>query len=133
MHTIIPPTLPARRTRRPAGAPAVFRTPLFDTQPQDGALLLTVYVPGVEAIGVEIAARGPDLTITARKTHFVRVNWTAAHFEGAQRDYQLRLRLGAGYDFESLHAEIHDGVLTLLLPARARPARAGRAPLSCVA
>ena len=31
---------------------------------------LTVYVPGVEAAGVEIEVRGPDLVVTARKAHF---------------------------------------------------------------
>ncbi len=79
---------------------------------------LTVYVPGVEAAGVEIEARGPDLTVTARKPHFVRVNWEALHLETAQRDYQLRLRLGHGFDYPALHAEINDGVLTVVLPKR---------------
>jgi len=79
---------------------------------------LVVYVPGVDAAGVEIEARGTDLAITARKAHFVRVNWQSLHLEGAQRDYQLRLRLGAGLDFAAMQAEIHQGVLTLTLPKR---------------
>jgi HSP20 family molecular chaperone IbpA len=77
-----------------------------------------VYVPGVDASGVEIEARGPDLLVTARKTHFVRVNWQSLHLETAQRDYQLRLRLGHGIDYPALHAEIHQGVLTVVLPKR---------------
>lgn len=79
---------------------------------------LTVYVPGVEATGVDIESRGPDLLITARKPHFVRVNWQALHLENAQRDYQLRLRLGHGFDYPALHAEISQGVLTVVLPKR---------------
>jgi HSP20 family molecular chaperone IbpA len=85
---------------------------------------LTLYVPGVEAAGVEIEARGADLTITARKSHFVRVNWQSLHLETVQRDYQLRLRLGTAFDYAATQAEIRNGVLTVLLPKRAtEPAR----------
>lgn len=86
---------------------------------------LAIYVPGVETSGVEIEARGPDLLVTARKPHFVRVNWAALHLEPAQHDYQLRLRLGYGFDYPALHAEIDEGVLTVVLPKR-RTADAGR-------
>ncbi|OYU99319.1 MAG: hypothetical protein CFE26_25875 [Verrucomicrobiales bacterium VVV1] len=80
---------------------------------------MAVYVPGVDAAGVDIEARGPDLMITARKARFVRVNWQSLHLEGAQRDYQLRLRLGEAFDYPAMQAEIHDGVLTITLPKRA--------------
>jgi HSP20 family molecular chaperone IbpA len=87
------------------------------------AVKLVVYVPGVDASGVDIQARGPDILVTARKAHFVRVNWTSLHLEGAQLDYRLRLRLGTGFDYASMDAEIHDGVLTVTLPKRqAEPA-----------
>ncbi len=79
---------------------------------------LVVYVPGVGASGVDIEARGTDLTVTARKQHFVRVNFTALNLERAQLDYQLRLRLGHGFDFAAMEAEIRDGVLTITLPKR---------------
>ncbi len=119
MHTIIETSRPARRRpRRPDTAHRAIRQPSYDCRDQSGALHLTVYVPGVEAAGVEIEARGPDLIVTARKPHFVRVNWQALHLETAQRDYQLRLRLGHGFDYPALHAEIHDGVLTVVLPKR---------------
>lgn len=77
---------------------------------------VVVYVPGVESAGVEITLRGPDLIVTARKTQFVRVNWTSLHLERAQRDYQLVLRVGNHVDPEGLHAELVDGVLTITLP-----------------
>ena len=94
------------------------RKPCYDCREQAESVKLTVYVPGVEAAGVEIEGRGPDLVVTARKTHFVRVNWQALHLESAQRDYQLRLRLGHGVDYAALHAEIHNGVLLVTLPKR---------------
>ena len=94
------------------------RKPCYDCREQAESVKLTVYVPGVEAAGVEIEGRGPDLVVTARKTHFVRVNWQALHLESAQRDYQLRLRLGHGVDFSALQAEIQNGVLTIVIPKR---------------
>ena len=120
MHTIIHPLSPAHR-RLSSEVPAVqahFRKPSYDCRDHPDTVKLTVYVPGVEAAGVEIEARGPDLVVTARKAHFVRVNWQALHLEGAQRDYQLRLRLGHGLDYAALHAEIYQGVLTVTLPKR---------------
>jgi HSP20 family protein len=77
---------------------------------------LVVYLPGVESSGVDIEARGGDLTVTARKPHVVRVNFSALHLEHVQRDYQLRLRLGASFDYGAMHAEMSQGVLTVTLP-----------------
>ncbi len=108
-----------------------FRRPFYDCRDQENALLLVVFVPGVDAAGVNIEARGPDLQITARKTHFVRVNWPSLHLEGAQRDYRLSLRLGRGFAYEAMDAELREGVLTITLPKRAgamRPASRVAAP-----
>lgn len=127
MHSIIHPlksATPATRNRAATAGIGPARKPHYDCHEEAGALRIVVYVPGVDASGVEIATRGPDLTVTARKTHFVRVNWEALHLEGSQRDYQLRLRLGNGLDYAALHAEIRDGVLTLTLPKKAGVARA---------
>lgn len=118
MNTIIAP-LNSVRSRRPEPAPAAaFRQPHYDCTEVDDALRLAIYVPGVEASGVEITTLGPDLTVTARKSHVVRVNWQALHLERAQRDYRLKLRLGRGLAYEALHAELRDGVLTLLVPKK---------------
>lgn len=119
MHTIIRPLKSASRSRRPEAVPDAFRKPHFDCAESADVLTLTVYVPGVDAAGVEITTQGTDLTVTARKSHFVRVNWQSLHLEHAQRDYLLSLRLGRGLAYESLEAEIHQGVLTLRLPKRA--------------
>jgi HSP20 family protein len=119
MHTIIHPLIPSDRspTAEPASTHA-FRRPVYDCQEHRDTMKLVVYVPGVDAMGVEIEARGPDLTVTARKTHVVRVNWQALHLESAQCDYQLRLRLGSGFDYPAMQAEIRQGVLTVTLPKR---------------
>ena len=119
MHTIID-TLPThRRSKAPArtSVPA-FREPAYDCQEHADAMKLVVYVPGVDASGVEIEGRGADLTVTARKARFVRVNFNALHLETAQRDYRLRLRLGTDFDFAAMEAEIAHGVLTVTVPKR---------------
>ena len=131
MHTIIN-TLPTNsRSKAPAAASLdVFRQPAYDCQEHTDAMKLVVYVPGVDASGVEIEGRGADLTVTAKKARFVRVNFTALHLEGAQRDYRLRLRLGTGFDYAAMEAEIASGVLTITLPKRIpvrQPARLAKA------
>ena len=128
MHTIIN-TLPTNsRSKAPAHASVdAFRQPAYDCQEHADAMKLVVYVPGVDASGVEIEGRGADLTVTAKKARFVRVNFNALHLEGAQRDYRLRLRLGTGFDYAAMEAEIAHGVLTVTLPKRTAPTSRFRA------
>ena len=121
----------------PSNGPAVksppdFRSPHYECMDLPRALRLAVYVPGVDAAGVELTTQGTDLLVTARKTQHIRVNWTALHLETAQRHYQLTLRLGAGYDFDALQASVAKGVLTITVPKR-RSAHASPAPQRRVA
>jgi HSP20 family protein len=118
MHTIIHPLTSTTSPITDISDNANFRSPHYDCVEQADTMKVVVYVPGVEASGIEITIRGPDLAVTARKSHFVRVNWKSLHLESAQRDYQLRLRLGSSFDYDALHAEIVNGVLTLTLPKR---------------
>ena len=117
MHTTIS-TLPTNsRSKAPARASVdVYRQPAYDCQEHADVMKLVVYLPGVDASGVEIEGRGADLTVTAKKARFVRVNFEALHLEGAQRDYRLRLRLGTGFDYSAMQAEIAHGVLSITLP-----------------
>ena len=119
MHTIINTVPTQSRSKAPARTLMVaFRQPAYDCQELDDAMKLVVFVPGVDASGVEIEGRGADLTVTAKKARFVRVNFHALHLEGAQRDYRLRLRLGTDFDYAAMEAEIAHGVLTITLPKR---------------
>lgn len=127
MHPILNPVRTQRRTKAAAAASNdACREPAYDCQDHGDVMKLVVYVPGVAASGVEIEGRGADLTVTARKAHFVRVNFSALHLEGAQRDYRLRLRLGTDFDYANMVAEIAGGVLTVTLPKRSRVAAASR-------
>jgi len=117
MHTIIR----SRNHPQPSPAsasPVAFRRPHYDCQEQMDALKLVVYVPGVDPAGIDLEVRGPDLIVTAPKSHVVRANWRALHLEGAQRDYQLRLRLGFNLAYEALRAELRGGVLTVTIPKK---------------
>lgn len=118
MNNIALPRPPASKSRLPESVSPreTFRTPHFDLQTLADALQLVVYVPGVEPCEVEIATRGPDLTVTARKAHYVRTNWQSLHLEGVQRDYLLNLRLGRSLDYKALQAELREGVLTIRIP-----------------
>ena len=116
MHTIIHRL---NHSRFPSTEPQqAFRSPHYDCMDLSAALKLVLYVPGVDASGVEITTQGPDLFVTARKTHHVRANWQALHLESAQRDYQLKLRLGVSFDYEALQASVARGVLTIVLPKK---------------
>lgn len=119
MHTIIH-HLPTDRRSKASRKPSVdgFRQPAYDCQEDAETMKLVVYVPGVDGTGVEIEGSGSDLTVTAKKAHFVRVNFPALHLESAQLDYRLRLRLGSGFDYAAMEAEIAHGVLTITLPKR---------------
>ncbi|WP_221031895.1 Hsp20/alpha crystallin family protein [Actomonas aquatica] len=116
--TLPPPSAPKSRREETASSVTAFRTPHFDCETLPDALRLIVYVPGVQPSGVEIATRGPDLTVTARKAHVVRANWKSMHVEGVQRDYLLNLRLGRSLNFMALQAELRDGALTITIPMR---------------
>lgn len=116
MHSIIPshsPNEPEHTEPLPA-----FRQPHYECTELSHALKVIVLVPGVEANGIEIATSGPDLIVTASKAHVVRVNWQALHLEGVQHDYQLKLRLGYGFNFDELQADLREGVLTIVAPKR---------------
>ena len=121
MNTIIPSHRP--NDHAPTAPPPAFRQPHFECTDLLLAIKLVVLVPGVEANGVEITTSGPDLVITASKAHVVRVNWQALHLEGVQHDYQLKLRLGYGFVFDELQADLREGVLTIVAPKRESFAR----------
>ncbi len=117
MHTIIR-SPQSRRASAGSAQSSAWRRPHYDCQEQAGMLKLLVYIPGVDPSAVAIEVKGPDLVVTAPKAHPVRANWRALHLERAQRDYQLRLRLGHGLDYPALTASLNDGILTVLIPKR---------------
>ncbi len=106
-----------------------FRSPHYECSERAHDVEILVFVPGVDATGVEITSHGPDLIVTARKSHFVRVNFQSLNLERAQRDYRLVLRLGNALEFADARAEIRDGMLTVRIPKR-ETRSSGVAPLA---
>lgn len=120
MNTILPPSLASSRRSdhfKPA-ANGETRSPHYDCLPHGDHVELTVFLPGVDAAGVEIVVRGPDLVVVGRKTHIVRVNFAAANLESVQLDYELRLRLGRDLDYSTLTAALDEGILSVRIPRR---------------
>ncbi|MEJ1973360.1 MAG: hypothetical protein WDM96_13130 [Lacunisphaera sp.] len=68
VHAYDHPPQPERNLSR-HGAQADFRSPHYECMDLPQALKLAVYVPGVEASGVDVTTQDTDLLITAHKTH----------------------------------------------------------------
>jgi HSP20 family molecular chaperone IbpA len=117
MHNIIR-SLDSRQPSPAFARSDAFRRPHYDCLEQMDALKLIVYIPGVDPAGVDLEIRGPDLIVTATKSHLLRANWRALHLEQAQRDYRLRLRLGFSLDYDALEAELREGILTITVPKK---------------
>ena len=117
MHNIIR-SLDSRQPSPAFARSDAFRRPHYDCLEQMDALKLIVYIPGVDPAGVDLEVRGPDLIVTATKSHLLRANWRALHLEQAQRDYRLRLRLGFSLDYDALEAELREGILTITVPKK---------------
>jgi HSP20 family molecular chaperone IbpA len=117
MHEIIR-SLKLTRTVPAFARKDAFRQPHYDCREQTDALKLVLYIPGVDASGVDIEVRGPDLIVTAPRSHIVRANWRALHLESVQHDYRLCLRLGFSLDYDALHASLQDAVLTIVIPKK---------------
>jgi HSP20 family molecular chaperone IbpA len=117
MHTIIR-SLKRRKSSPAFTRTAPFRQPHYSYEEHMDALKLVVYVPGIDATGVDIEVNGPDLTVTAPRSHRVRTNWRALHLEPVQRDYRLRLRLGFSLNYDALNAELLESVLTITIPKK---------------
>ena len=94
---------------------AVFSRPRYHCLEQADALRLTIHVPGTDPAGVDLEVNAPDLTITATHAHSKRSRRLAA----VVRDYQLRLRLGFRLAYDAIHAELHGGTLTVMIPKKA--------------
>lgn len=116
MHTIIPTLSRSSTDENNTGKSS--RQPRYEITEHAQLLKLDVFVPGVDPSHVEITTRGPDMVIIARKPHPVRINFSALHLESAQRDYELKLRLGHGFDFDALRADMRGGILSISVPKR---------------
>lgn len=89
--------------------------PRFEWHDQGRATDIEVFVPGVEAGGVEMLVDGNDLLITARRELPVLPNWQAANLPAVRLDYRLRVPLPYDVDSRQIRASLDHGVLTIHL------------------
>ena len=111
MHTIIRPIQIA--TSPPAERTDAFRTPHCDMAGKKGSIEATVYLPGVEARGVELLLSRGELIVTARRLLPVRTNWNALSLERCTSNYQLRIKTQRDLHVSQVRAQFDDGVLRL--------------------
>ena len=116
MHTTI---LPIQITKAlPAERSDAFRTPHCDMAGQPGAIEATVYLPGVEARGVEVLLANQEVVVTARKLIPVRTNWISLSLENCSRDYRLRIRTQRKVTCAHVRAVFDAGVLHIRIDRR---------------
>ena len=118
INTLIPflARTPARR-RAAAGVelgPAI--KPAYEIKETDEAFGLTVQLPGVTKDGLELTAEQDQFRIVGRRTWKQPEGWTALYRESADAPFELVLEHENTLDLEKIHAELHDGVLSVSLP-----------------
>ena len=93
IHTLIPTS----RTVGPeAASPDAFRQPNYDTTEQRDAMKLTIYVPGVEAAGVEARPEVGDIGVLGRGRKAVRDHHGAARRRGPSEGCREAHAVGCG-------------------------------------
>lgn len=97
-----------------------------DIEETDGAVVLTVELPGVSREKISIEVDGRQLILRADKTAPEPADEvTCVHVERSYGEFERSFVLGGEIDREQVAAEYRDGVLTVRLPLReaARPRR----------
>lgn len=117
MHTTI---LPIQITKAlPTERSDAFRTPHCDMAGQNGHIEATVYLPGVDARGLELLITRREVVLTARRMLAPRTNWIALSLENCVRDYRLRIKAPGRLSASHVRAVFDEGVLTIRIERRA--------------
>lgn len=117
MHTIIRPIQIA--TTLPSESTDAFRTPHCDMAGKKRSIEATVYLPGVEARGVELLLAEGELILTARRLLPVRANWISLSLERCSHNYRLRIKTERTLCASQVRATFDDGVLRISVDRRA--------------
>ena len=92
-----------------------FARPRFEWHDLGSAIEIEVFVPGVDASGVEMLVEGSDLLVTARRHTPVLTNWQPANLGAMQLDYRLRVPLPYDVNPRQVRATLEHGVLKVHL------------------
>ena len=92
-----------------------FSRPRFEWHDLGSAVEIEVFVPGVDASGVEMVVEGNDLVVTARRQTPVLTNWQPANLPAMRLDYRLRVPLPYDVNTRQVRATLEHGVLKIHL------------------
>jgi HSP20 family protein len=73
-------------------------------------------LPGIDAESLDVSAENNTLTVQAERRRHDPEDTTYLVSERPSGSYSRQLVLGDGLDVDQIHAEYHDGVLTLTIP-----------------
>lgn len=113
---------PFRQLR--ANVPELQFMPAFEVKETKDGFLFKADVPGVKENDLEINLTGDRLVISGkREAEKTEKNETLYTYERSYGSFQRAFTLPQGVDAEHAHAELKEGVLTVLLPrvAAAQP------------
>lgn len=98
------------------GRPSAF-IPAADVSVSDGDLVLTLDVPGLTQEDLSIELLDGYLTVRGeRKAPDVAEGANLTHRERAFGKFERRIKVPDGVDPEAVAADLHDGVLSLIVP-----------------
>jgi HSP20 family molecular chaperone IbpA len=92
-----------------------YSRPRFEWHDHGQSVEIEVFVPGVDANGIEMVVEGSDLQIVARRHTPVLTNWQPANLGAARMDYRLRVPLPYDVSPRQIRATLEHGVLRIHL------------------
>lgn len=90
--------------------------PRYEVGETADAYGLTVYLPGVTKENLEITSEADELRIVGRRSWKQPEGWTSLYRESGEEAFELTLTHANAVNFDSVRAELRDGVLRLSLP-----------------
>ena len=90
--------------------------PQYESEENNDAYEVRVYMPGVKKEGTTISLDKNELTISGKRAAQVPQEWRPISRESRDDDYELRLSLNVEIDGGKIVARTENGVLYLTLP-----------------
>jgi HSP20 family protein len=114
-----------RLTNELLGAPRVPQPMPMECYRSGDTFYLHFDLPGIDPESLDVTAENNTLTVRAERKSVAPENAAYVVSERPAGAYARQLVLGEGLDLDAIHADYHDGVLTLTVPVaeQAKPRR----------
>jgi len=114
-----------RLTNELLGAPRVPQPMPMECYRTGDTFHLHFDLPGIDPDSLDVTAENNTLTVRAERRRVAPEGAVYVVSERPPGSYARQLVLGEGLDLEAIHADYHDGVLTLTVPVaeQAKPRR----------